>query len=235
MCDETTETENAAYLEKKRLGRREVSLGAGAAVATLLTGCASASAPAREPESPPAPSPASPPTEPQLENAAPLATASRVVTIDTPDGAAEGFFVTPKTGKHPGVLIWPDVAGLRDAFQTMATRLASQGYAVLAVNQYYRSANLPILTTFAEWKTDEGKAKIAPMREALTPDGIASDGAAFAAWLDQQQAVDEARKLATTGYCMGGSFTFRTGFLPIWRTTRSPPWSIPPPGRFARH
>jgi carboxymethylenebutenolidase len=189
-----------------------VSLGAGATLATMLTGCASPAAPAEAPEPEPAPLPPSPepPTASTPESAAPLETTGRVVTIDTPDGAAEAFFVTPKTGQHPGVIIWPDVAGLREAFNQMATRLASEGYAVLAVNPYYRSSKLPILGTFAEWKTDEGKAKIAPMREALTPEGIARDGAVLVAWLDRQSQVDRARKIGTTGYCMGGPFTFRT-------------------------
>jgi carboxymethylenebutenolidase len=123
---------------------------------------------------------------------------------------AEAFFVTPKDGHHPGVIVWPDVAGLRDAFKTMAARLAAAGYAVLAVNQYSRSTKLPVLTTFSEWRTEEGKKKIAPMREALTPEGITKDGAAFAAWIDQQKEVDKGRKLATSGYCMGGPFAFRT-------------------------
>ncbi|MEZ4398930.1 MAG: dienelactone hydrolase family protein [Kofleriaceae bacterium] len=132
------------------------------------------------------------------------------MTVTTPDGVAEAFFVAPASGRHPGVILWPDIAGLRDAYQTMATRLAAAGYAVLAVNQYYRSSKVPVLASFAEWMTDAGKAKLAPMREALTPTGIASDGAAFVAWLDAQPEVDPARKLATIGYCMGGPFTFRT-------------------------
>jgi carboxymethylenebutenolidase len=133
-----------------------------------------------------------------------------MVVIDTPDGTAEAFFVTPTNGRHPGVLLWPDVAGLRDAYKTMATRLAGEGYTVLAVNQYYRSTKLPVLTTFSEWRTEQGKEKIRPMREAITPQGVSSDGAAFAAWLDQQKEVDKGKKLATSGYCMGGPFTFRT-------------------------
>ncbi|HMJ16293.1 MAG TPA: dienelactone hydrolase family protein [Polyangiaceae bacterium] len=202
MCDESTEAENEAYAERVRLSRRELGMGAGAALAAVVTGCASTHAPVQEPDSIPAPA--------NAEKAAPPETTGRAVTIDTPDGTAEAFFVTPKSGKHPGVLMWPDVAGLRDAYRTTATRLASEGYAVLAVNQYYRSAKLPLLTTFSEWRTEEGKKKIAPMREAITPEGIARDGAAFAAWLDQQKEVDAARKLATCGYCMGGPFTFRT-------------------------
>lgn len=133
-----------------------------------------------------------------------------MVTITTPDGAAEAFFATPASGQHPGVLMWPDVAGLRDAFKTMATRLAGQGYAVLAVNHYYRWTKMPFLSTFSEWRTPEGKEKIGPMREGLTPERITSDGAAFVAWLDHQKEVDKGKKLATSGYCMGGPYTFRT-------------------------
>lgn len=210
MCDDETETDNATYLAQMRLHRRDVSMGAGAVVATLLTGCgpAPAPAPARQPASNAGAEP--PVAAPPNPDATAPETTSRMVAIDTPDGTADAFFVAPSGGRHPGVIVWPDVAGLRAAFETMATRLAAEGYAVLVVNPYYRSAKTPILDTFAQWQTDEGKAKIAPMREALTAKGIASDGAALAAWLDTQPEVDTARKLATTGYCMGGPFTFRT-------------------------
>ena len=208
MCDEETEADNEAYLAQTRINRRDVSLGAGAAMVALLSGC-SPSAPAETPDPTPTPTGSSDAEGPGTDPAGP-ATNGRMATIDTPDGSAEAFFVTPESGEHPGVLVWPDVAGLRDAYKTMATRLAGAGYAVLAVNPYYRSSKLPVLSEFSEWRTDEGKAKIRPMREALTPEGIAKDGAAFAAWLDQQKEVDKAKKLATTGYCMGGPFTFRT-------------------------
>lgn len=146
----------------------------------------------------------------ELNVGAGLADVKSMVTIDTPDGQAEAFFVRPNRGEHPGVLIWPDIAGLREAFETMATRLASAGYAVLVVNPYYRSSKVPALSSFAEWQTEVGRAKITPMREALTPARIAIDGAAYIAWLDRQPSVDPNRKIATTGYCMGGPFTFRT-------------------------
>jgi len=133
-----------------------------------------------------------------------------MVVIEMPEGSAEAFFVAPEAGPHPGVLMWPDIAGLRDAYKSMATRLASEGYAVLVVNQYYRSTKLPVLATFAEFQTDAGKERIRPLKAAITPEHITSDGAAFARWLDQQKEVDKGRKLATSGYCMGGSYTFRT-------------------------
>ncbi|MCA9705695.1 MAG: dienelactone hydrolase family protein [Myxococcales bacterium] len=208
MCDETTEAENERYLEQKRLGRREFGVGAGAAVAVLSAGCGPAPAPTTQESEPPAASAAPAAAEP-ASGAAPSLTQRRV-TIDTPDGTAEAFFVAPEGGRHPGVVLWPDVAGLREAYETMAARLAAQGHAVVVFNQYYRSSKLPIVESFDEWRTEEGRARIAPMREAITPEGIARDGIALAAWLDRQPEVDTGRKLATIGYCMGGPFTVRT-------------------------
>jgi carboxymethylenebutenolidase len=216
MCDERTEAENEAYLARQRLSRREAGMGAGATLAAMLTGCGASPAPAQAPDSaaaaapPPAAEPAAAAQPPAPEPTAPLETSSKMVEIDTPDGSAEAFFVTPPEGQHPGILMWPDVAGLRDAYKTMATRLASEGYAVLAVNQYYRSTKLPVLNTFAEWRTEAGKAKIGPMREAITPEGVTRDATTFAAWLDRQQEVTKSKNLGTAGYCMGGPFAFRT-------------------------
>ena len=52
------------------------------------------------------------------------------VDIKTPDGTADAYFVHPGEGRHPGVLMWPDIYGLRPAFRQMARRLADAGYAV---------------------------------------------------------------------------------------------------------
>ncbi len=209
MCDDTTEAENEQWLAQRRLGRREVGIGTGAVVASALVGCGPATTPASGPSSVVGQTP-TPTPEPSGDDATPPRTTSRMVAIETPHGTAEAFFVTPSEGRHPGVLIWPDIAGLRPAFEAMATRLATQGHAVLAVNPYYRSTKLPLFSTFDDFRSDEGKAKIGPMREALTNEAIASDGAAFVAWLDAQPEVDTDRKIGTTGYCMGGPFTFRT-------------------------
>ena len=207
MCDETTEVENEAYLKELRLNRREMAIGAGAIVASALTGCPSPSEPkASRPAASNVGTPATATSRPSPK----AETQSRRVSIDTADGIAEAFFVSPKTGSYPAVVMWPDVAGLRDAYRTMAKRLAGAGYAVLAVNPYYRSSKLPVLKAFAEWRTEEGRARIRPMRNALTPEAVTRDGAAFTAWLDQQPEVDRNKKTGTCGYCMGGSFTFRT-------------------------
>lgn len=201
MCDELTEDDNETFLAAQ-LQRRQLAMGAGAA---LLIGCGPRQVPSTPPSAPQAGS-----ADVPEGSSSDVSAAGRIVTIETPDGLAEAYFVAPGSGRHPAVLIWPDVAGLRGAFEQMATRLANAGYAVLAVNPYYRSSKLPVLETFSQWRTEEGRAKIAPMAEALTSDAVTRDATAFLAWLDQQPEVDTGRKIGTTGYCMGGSFTVRT-------------------------
>ena len=127
--------------------------------------------------------------------------------VTTPDGVSDSYFVHPSSGSHPGVLIWPDAFGLRPAKRQMAKRLAESGYAVLVVNQYYRSLRAPIVNTtnFAEVSDT-----LRPLMGTLNPETQVRDARAFIGFLDRQQAVDSNRKMGTMGYCMGGPFTMRT-------------------------
>jgi carboxymethylenebutenolidase len=78
---------------------------------------------------------------PQVANA--VAVTESDVNIMTPDGTADAYFVHPATGTAPGVLVWPDIFGLRPAFRQMAKRLAETGYSVLVVNPFYRVKKAP--------------------------------------------------------------------------------------------
>ncbi len=135
--------------------------------------------------------------------------AGRAVTIRTPDGTADAYFVAPATGRHPAVLIWPDIMGLRPAFEQMARRLAESGYAVLVVNQFYRSVKAPFLKPGESFDQPAVRDRIMPWRTPLTPEAVTDDGKAFVAWLDAQKQVDTRRGLAVTGYCMGGPMMMR--------------------------
>lgn len=128
------------------------------------------------------------------------------VLIDTADGTADAFFVHPASGKHPGVIFWPDVAGLREAKRMMARRLAEAGYAVLVVNPYYRDVRGEQFADFATFRSQEGFAKVKPWRDKLSSTTIMRDADALVRWLDGQEAVDTARPIGTQGYCMGGPF-----------------------------
>jgi carboxymethylenebutenolidase len=132
------------------------------------------------------------------------------VRVPTSNGTMDAFFVRPAHGRHPAILTWPDVAGLREAFEVMARRLAAQGYAVLVVNSYYRSSVAPQFSSFADFRAKGGFEKVGPWRSALTADAIRGDAMAAVAWLDGRQEVDTARGVGTHGYCMGGPFTVWT-------------------------
>jgi carboxymethylenebutenolidase len=132
------------------------------------------------------------------------------VRIPTPDGTIDAFYVRPQRGRHPAILTWPDIAGLREAFEVMARRLAAQGHAVLVVNPYYRGAPAPQFRDFADFTAQGGFQKVGPWRAALTAEAVGRDAKAAIAWLDTQPQVDTGRGVGTHGYCMGGPFTVWT-------------------------
>ena len=132
------------------------------------------------------------------------------VEIRTPDGVADAYFVHPKTGKYPGVLIWPDIFGLRPAFKEMATRLAGSGYAVIVINPFYRTKKAPTAPDHPDFNDPPTRDALMTLAGTLTPDTTTTDAKAFVAFLDSQSSVDKKRKVATTGYCMGGPLVLRT-------------------------
>jgi carboxymethylenebutenolidase len=130
--------------------------------------------------------------------------------VPAPDGTVDAFFVHPAKGKFPAVIIWPDVAGLRDAYKEMARRLAAAGFAVLAVNHYYRAGKAPFVTAMAEWRTPAGQEKLKPAIASLSPENTVRDATAFVTWLDKQGAVNKRKGIGTQGYCQTGSFAIRS-------------------------
>ena len=184
MCDDLTAHEEDAALAANGLNRRQFAAISAAGVLAACTGS-------------------------QSEAKARAGLTESNVAITTPDGTTDAFFVRPAKGKHPAVIMWPDVAGLRPAYLEMGRQLASAGYAVLVVNHYYRSAKAPIFGSMAEWRTPEGQAKLKPMMAALSPQTATTDTMAFVAWLDKQPATDRKRGIGTIGYCMTGPYTVR--------------------------
>jgi carboxymethylenebutenolidase len=132
------------------------------------------------------------------------------VEVTTPDGVADAYFVHPAAGRHPAVLIWPDILGLRPAFRAMGKRLAESGYAVLVINPYYRDARSPVIGVGASFKDQETRDIVLPMARKLSAETNVTDARAFIRFLDQQEAVDTKRKIGTAGYCMGGPMIMRT-------------------------
>ncbi len=183
MCDENTEKDNDEYLRSQgRYSRREFgTLTATAALGLML---------------------------PRAANA--MDVAESEVLVPTPDGSADCYFVHPATGAHPGVIVWPDILGLRPAFRTMGRRLAEAGYAVLVVNPYYRTRPAPVVGEGASFQDPATREQVLPLARSLSAVTNTTDARAFVTFLDQQGAVDTSRKIGTTGYCMGGPIVMRT-------------------------
>jgi carboxymethylenebutenolidase len=148
---------------------------------------------------------------PQTPNAVPVTDAD--VTVKTPDGEADCYFVHPTSGAAAGVLVWPDIFGLRPAFRQMGKRLAESGYAVLVVNPFYRTKKAPTADAGSKTPIQD----LMPLARSLNETTQMTDAKAFIAWLDQQPSVAKNRKVGTQGYCMGGPMAFRTSAAVIDR------------------
>jgi carboxymethylenebutenolidase len=178
MCDQDQfEKDRQEYEARGLVTRRQFGVLLGAGMALLL---------------------------PEVANA--VAVTESDVTVTTPDGTADCYFVHPASGTAPGVLVWPDIFGLRPAFRQMGKRLAESGYAVLVVNPFYRVKKAP--TAEAGAKTPI--ADVRPLAQGLNETTQMTDAKAFISWLDQQSSVARNRKMGTQGYCMGGPIAFRT-------------------------
>ncbi|MCH2192293.1 MAG: dienelactone hydrolase family protein [Gammaproteobacteria bacterium] len=183
MCDELTELDNKKFEQQGgAINRRE--FGKLTAIASLLA------------------------LAPITANAMDIT--ENDVTIQTPDGDAEAYFVHPTKGKHAGVLMWTDIKGLRNAFRTMAARLAQSGYAVLVPNPFYRSVKVPAVPEDASFSDPDTRKLLFSYARELTQEAAFSDAKAFIGFLDQQKSVDTSKKIGTNGYCMGGALVMRT-------------------------
>jgi len=180
MCDQDHFEEDRAYYEAKGwVTRREFGvLAGGAGLAMML---------------------------PEVVNA--VAVTESEVSIKTPDGTADCYFVHPSTGTGAGVLYWPDIFGLRPAARQMGKRLAESGYSVLVVNPFYRTKKAPDV---APQGGQTPIPTLLPLAQSLNEMTHMTDAKAFIAWLDQQASVAKNRKIGTQGYCMGGPMAFRT-------------------------
>jgi carboxymethylenebutenolidase len=178
MCDQDHfENDRLEYEARGLVTRKQFGMMLGAGVAMML---------------------------PKIANA--VTVTESEVTVKTPDGAADCYFVHPSSGTAAGVLVWPDIFGLRPAFRQMGKRLAESGYSVLVVNPFYRVKKAPT----AEAGGATPIQQVMPLAQGLNETTHMTDAKAFIGWLDGQSSVAKNRKMGTQGYCMGGPMAFRT-------------------------
>ena len=92
MCDELTAKDDENYLRNNGLTRRDFSKGSIAATLSMML--------------------------PAVANA--KSVVEQDILVGTPDGEADCYFVHPEDGAHAGVIVWPDIKGIRPAFQYRA-------------------------------------------------------------------------------------------------------------------
>src|SRR3954465_11430986 len=162
MCDQDDfEKDRQEYEARGLVTRRQFGVLLGAGMAMLL---------------------------PRVVNA--VAVTESEVTVKTPDGTADCYFVHPSSGTAPGVLIWPDIFGLRPAFRQMGKRLAESGYSVLVVNPFYRAKKAPT----AEAGGATPIQQVMPLARALNETTHMTDAKAFVGWLDAPDSVCKKHK-----------------------------------------
>jgi carboxymethylenebutenolidase len=131
------------------------------------------------------------------------------VEIATPDGVADAYLARPDDRAHPGVLFIMDAYGLRPTIDEMADRIAADGYVVLAPNVLYRAGRSPVVP-LPDFTDPDQRAtffkSVRPLIDALTPERLAADGAAY---LDYLGEVASPGPVAITGYCMGARVGWR--------------------------
>lgn len=188
MCDDN----DLMKWQREGLTRRQMGvLGAGA----VLASCAPSGVGVENAAAADAPQPVSHVTGTQI-------------AIATKDGTMDAFFVAPSGLKSPLVILWPDIAGLREVKRAMASRLAANGYAVVVPNQYYRDAPAEHWRDFADFLAQNAWNKARSMRSHIDADGVMRDTRAIVAWAETRAEVDTSKPYGAQGYCMGGPFAF---------------------------
>jgi len=133
------------------------------------------------------------------------------VEIKTADGNCDAVLIHPSgPGPWPAVLVWPDAFGLRPTFREMGARLATQGYVVLTVNQFYRTRKAPPFDGPVDFQDPAIRSRLTELRAPLTQEAVMRDATTFVAWLDAQKVVNRNARIGVAGYCMGGPMTVQT-------------------------
>jgi len=115
---------------------------------------------------------------------------------------------TNGTGPYPAIIVLEEIFGINAEMRRIADLFASIGYVAVAPNYYHRTE--PDLDApYNEEGMKRGFAAAAKTTRAT----LRADLQATIAWLKTQSQVDASR-IATCGFCMGGTVAFFSATLP---------------------
>jgi carboxymethylenebutenolidase len=138
---------------------------------------------------------------------------TEMVDVAAAAGTADAILARPAAGgPHPAVLLYVDAYGIRPAVEAHARRLAGAGYCVFVPNVFYRHGRSPVLDDIEQRLRSSDRtalfAELRPKLQALTPDAVNADSAAWLAFLRGHRDVRQG-PIGTVGYCMGGRLSLR--------------------------
>jgi carboxymethylenebutenolidase len=130
-------------------------------------------------------------------------------TIDVGGGKMPVYLARPDEGSpRPAVIVLQEIFGVNTEVKRITDLVASAGYVGLAINYYHRTH--PELN---EPYTPEGLQNGFAAAGAITRAGLRADIEAARAWLASQSFV-QADRIATWGFCFGGTVAFFSATLP---------------------
>ncbi len=117
------------------------------------------------------------------------------ITISTRDGQMEAYTAVPATSPMAAIIVLQEAFGVTRYIESVADRLAREGYFAIAPALFHRSGS-PVLDY-----TDI--AAVRPHMQAMTGEGIRMDLDAVMAELAHRGF--ERSRIGAIGFCMGGS------------------------------
>jgi carboxymethylenebutenolidase len=135
---------------------------------------------------------------------------SQAVNISVDGSQMDSYLARPPSGSgpHPAVIVLQEVFGVNAEMRRVTDMLAAAGYVGLAINYYHRThPNLDLAYEESSMQT------AMEARKSVTRATLYADLNAAIAWLKDQDFVRDG-KIATWGFCMGGSVAFLSATLP---------------------
>jgi carboxymethylenebutenolidase len=137
-----------------------------------------------------------------LEQGPRPASVERVTFKGHDDVAVDGIHARPEGEPTRGLVLIPDIMGVRELFDDLCRRIATHGVAVLAVEPWAR------LEPSQRAALDpQGRMEIA---KDLHDEAQLGDLEAAAEWLGEHDGVG---RIAVLGFCMGGMYAFKAAAL----------------------
>jgi carboxymethylenebutenolidase len=132
----------------------------------------------------------------------------QAIEITTPDGISDGYLYFTPGAPKPGVIVLPDIVGIRESIRALTQRVADAGYTALLVNPFYRTSRTPLFTFKVAFGEERTMQRLGELAGPLTPEAHARDAGAYVDFLSGHEAV-KAGPLGVVGYCFTGGVALR--------------------------